>query len=504
MSSCETPCDKIQEASAILNVKKVGLFVIAYNAEKHIQDTLSRIPKEIVNLFAGIYLIDDSSEDGTVDAAGKAAQLLDIKNFQALKTPFNQGYGGNQKIGYTYAINKGYDYVIMLHGDGQYAPELLPDIICEFKDPEATAVFGSRMMNKYNALRGGMPFYKWTGNQILTKIENRILGSNLSEFHTGYRAYSTAALKSIPYLMNSDNFHFDTDIIIQFVAKKLKIREIPISTHYGNEKCHVNGFKYAWNCLKSVMRFRLHMMGVFYQPSYDMELPSKRKYDLKNNRNTLHQYIRNLPWEETDIVADIGASDGRLSADIAPQIKEIVAADISKPDEHSGVLSMELDFNDDFDRILGYGKFNKVIALDIIEHLNEPESAVARINNIMKNDGILFASTANIAYIVMRMVLLIGWFHYGSRGILDNTHHRLFTVNSFKKLLKMNGFEIKKIVGFGPPIADQISGKGIFGMLDSVTAFLAKLYPSLFSFNFLVIARKKMNFDEIYELTVKK
>jgi len=496
--------DAIQEAIKILQTKKIALFIIAYNAEEHIEKTISRIPEAIRNLFSTIFVIDDSSTDSTLEISMRFANSLSMKNFIAMRTPFNQGYGGNQKIGYSYSIKQDHDYVIMLHADGQYPPEYLPEIIREFNNPDVSAVFGSRMINKYQALKGGMPLYKWTGNQILTKIENKILGSNLSEFHSGYRAYSIKALKSIPFLKNSDDFHFDTDIIIQLTAKKLKITEVPMPTHYGDEECHVNGFKYAYDCFKSVIKYRLHKIGIFYQPNFDIEYSNTRNYDLKNNPNTLHYYIKNLPWKSDNEVADIGANDGRLAASIAHRVKEITAVDIIKPMEVKNMVSIELDLNNNFDEIIGKNKYDKVLALDIIEHLNNPEEGIAKINNIIKNGGYLFASTANIAYIIMRCTLLIGWFNYGNRGILDMTHHRLFTVNSFKRLLKNSGFEIKKIIGFGPPIADQIGKTGIIGILDSFASFLARIYPSLFSFNFLIIARKKKNFDDVYKLTINK
>ncbi|HBI16900.1 MAG: Glycosyl transferase family 2 [Candidatus Moranbacteria bacterium GW2011_GWF2_34_56] len=505
MTSIKNESKKIDESLFVMNSKRVALFILTYNAEKHIKKTLSRIPKEIVDKFTSIYLIDDSSPDKTFQESIDCAKSLGLKNFIAMQTPFNQGYGGNQKIGYTYAIEHEFDIVIMLHGDGQYPPEFLPDMIAGFKNDETAAVFGSRMIHRYQALKGGMPLYKWFGNQVLTTFENKLLGSKLFEFHSGYRAYSIPAIKSIPYLRNSNNFHFDTDIIIQLIAKNLKIKEVAMPTYYGDEECHVDGLKYAFNCIKSVIKFRLHKMGIFYQPNFDIEQSDIRNYDLKSHKNTLHHFVQHTHWKESDIVADIGANDGRLSSSIAEKVKEIIAVDIKKPNfTKENVTPMEMDLNENFDSILGSQKFDKVLALDIIEHLNNPEEAVQKINNILKNNGILYASTANIAYIIMRMTLIIGWFNYGKRGILDKTHHRLFTVNSFKRLLKNNGFKINKVVGFGPPIADQISTKGIFGILDSIASKLARMRPSLFSFNYLIVATKKMNFSETYNITTNK
>src|SRR5262249_49701874 len=149
-----------------------------------------------------------------------------------LFNPINQGYGGNQKIGYYYALRKGFDFVVLLHGDGQYAPEYLPGLIRPLKDGAADACFGSRMMIRGGALKGGMPLYKFFGNKILTWFENRMLRTSLTEFHSGYRAYGVAALKQIPFELNTNDFHFDTEIIVQFVIAGLRIVEVPIPTYY--------------------------------------------------------------------------------------------------------------------------------------------------------------------------------------------------------------------------------------------------------------------------------
>ncbi|OFZ52118.1 MAG: hypothetical protein A2428_02540, partial [Bdellovibrionales bacterium RIFOXYC1_FULL_54_43] len=232
-------------AQEVLTSQKVAVFIVAYNAEKKLEAVFDRIPAEIRDRFAEIFVIDDSSQDRTHEVAQKVKLKYPSTNIQAYRTPFNRGYGGNQKLGYLYSLEKAYDIVILLHGDGQYAPEYLPRVIAGFADG-ADAVFASRMMNKTSALKGGMPLYKWVGNQVLTFIENKFLNTSLSEFHTGFRAYRTSALRKIPFIYNSGDFHFDTEIIIQAVATGWIIREVSIPTYYGDEVCHVNGVKYAW------------------------------------------------------------------------------------------------------------------------------------------------------------------------------------------------------------------------------------------------------------------
>ncbi len=492
----KTPIDTEREARAVFAGKQVALFIVAYNAEKQITKTLQRIPEWCRPLFTEIFVIDDSSDDATIDQALEAGRALGLANFSVMKTPRNQGYGGNQKIGYAYALQQGYDIVILLHGDGQYPPERLPDIVAGYQDETVGAVFGSRMMNKADALRGGMPLYKWVGNQILTRIENAILGTHLSEFHSGYRSYRTEELAKVPYQLNGDGFHFDTDIIIQLDLVGTRILEVPMPTHYGDEECRVDGMKYAWNCIKSASKSRLHQAGLFFQPNYEFPDRGTRPYRLKLAETSLHSYILRQPWKAGWRIADLGANDGELSRRIAARGLDVTAVDTALPSDILGVRPYRIDLNEDFPETIGRACYEAAIALDVIEHLYPPERATERIYEILKPNGLLFASTANIGYIVMRITHLLGWFNYGKKGILDRTHHRLFTIRSFRRLLENSGFRVVRIRGFGPPIRDTFGDSLLSMTIDWVSAFLADAYPSLFAFNFLIVARKVPTSEE--------
>ena len=199
--------------------KRLLCFIVAYNAEKTIQHVLCRIPPQIAQEYdTEVLVIDDASGDHTFE---RSQQVLIDGSFTLpltiLYNPVNQGYGGNQKIGYHYAIKHNFDYVALIHGDGQYAPECLPDLMRLLRDGGADAIFGSRMITPHAALNAGMPLYKFVGNKILTWIENRVLRTAFSEFHSGYRVYSVDALRAIPFRLNSNGFCFDTEIIIQLV-----------------------------------------------------------------------------------------------------------------------------------------------------------------------------------------------------------------------------------------------------------------------------------------------
>ena len=244
---------------------KVLIFVVAYNAEETIESVIDRIPKILFKSFnLEIIIIDDASSDSTFEISKKIKNQNKFNlKLNIFSNPANQGYGGNQKIGYYYAIKNNFDYVVLLHGDGQYAPEELPKLLQEIKNGKNDVVIGSRMINKKKALDGGMPMYKFIGNIILTKIQNFLLNTKLAEFHSGYRVYSVKTLKKIPFILNTQDFHFDTEILIQLFLANANITEVSVPTFYGDEICHVNGIKYAFNIVLTTLIAKVQKMSNF-------------------------------------------------------------------------------------------------------------------------------------------------------------------------------------------------------------------------------------------------
>ncbi len=303
---------------------RIAICVVAYNAVTTLAETLDRIPADVLSRIEEIYVFDDSSRDDTylVGMGYKTVKGLGGK-LNIYRNPVNLGYGGNQKLGYDYAIQKGYDAVVLLHGDGQYAPEVLGDLLAPIERGEADAVFGSRMLKPGGARRGGMPLYKFVGNKILTTLQNRLLGMHLSEFHSGYRVYSCAALKQIPYHRCSDDFHFDTEIIIQLHAKGFRIAERPIPTYYGNEICYVNGMKYALDVVRSTTNYCLHQSGLRYVPAFDTGTPN---YPFKTGRWSSHQQVVRLvpPGQR---VLDVGCGEGAIAEELKARGCEVVGID---------------------------------------------------------------------------------------------------------------------------------------------------------------------------------
>ena len=233
---------------------RIVVVMPAYNAAKTLRETFSRIPP----LVAGVILVDDHSEDETVAVAAS----LGLK---VIRHPHNVGYGGNQKTCYMEALREGAEVVVMLHPDGQYDPEMITDLVRPILDGAADMVLGSRFLIPGGPRTAGMPRWKIIGNRLLTGLENLAMGSHFSECHTGYRAYSAAFLRRIPFLRNSNDFVFDTEVIAQAVAFRQRIVEVPARTRYFSEASSVDfagSVRYGVKTVGTMARFLVWRLGV--------------------------------------------------------------------------------------------------------------------------------------------------------------------------------------------------------------------------------------------------
>jgi len=242
------------------STQKIAVYIPAYNAEKTILEVLHRIAGTYGEDQIEIILVDNASSDGTSSTVKTYREKNGINNINVIRNAENLGYGGSQKVGYQTCIDQGFAVVAMVHADGQYAPELLPKLIAPVLNGEADMIFGSRIAG--NPLQGGMPIIRYLGNLFLTTVQNKLLGLKLSEYHSGYRIYSLASLQKIPFERLSNNFHFDTEIIILLKHMKLKIAEVVIPTRYADEDNHVNIWKYGIDVLVTTFSYWLHAKGI--------------------------------------------------------------------------------------------------------------------------------------------------------------------------------------------------------------------------------------------------
>jgi glycosyltransferase involved in cell wall biosynthesis len=243
---------------------KVIVVMPAYNAARTLERTYRDLPREVVD---HVILVDDVSHDETVEIA----QRLGLKVIVHVQ---NRGYGGNQKTCYIEALKDGADVVVMLHPDYQYDSRLVPQLIAPIQAGETDLMLGSRLLDG-GTLAGGMPRWKYVSNRFLTIVENAALGQHLSECHTGFRAYSRRLLATIPFLLNSDDFVFDTEVIAQTVAFGFRVGEIPVPTRYFAEASSVNfrrGIVYGLSTLAVMARYLLDRWGIRRTPQFRQPL----------------------------------------------------------------------------------------------------------------------------------------------------------------------------------------------------------------------------------------
>ena len=395
---------------------------------------LTRVPPRLaVEYEVEVLVLDDSSPDRTFEQA-KDSQRQGAIPFplHVLFNPVNQGYGGNQKIGYHFALERGFDFVALVHGDGQYAPECLPDLVAPLCDGRADAVFGSRMLEKGGARTGGMPFYKFVGNRILSWFQNRMLGTSLSEFHSGYRVYSVQALAKVPFELNTNDFHFDTEIIVQFVLSGLAIVELPIPTYYGDEICRVNGLKYAWDVTKAVLVARAQQLGLFYDRRFDCSAPvGNAQYEPKFDYVSPHSTALEMVADEARVL-DLGCAGGYVGAMLRRQRR----CRVTGVDKFPLGPGVELDAFVHHDLNEGFPPVRASDFDHVLPRCDRTPRVTGSVHRAMRqalstrrppNCG----EMANIGFFVNRRMLLLGEFNYGKRGIPDLTHTRLFTFHSF-------------------------------------------------------------------------
>jgi len=472
---------------------RIGILVVAYNAAGTLARVLERIPADFRPRISAILVSDDHSADATYLVGLGYQQIDPTLPLEVIRNPRNMGYGGNQKVGYRWAIDRGLDIIVMLHGDGQYAPEKLPDMVAPLERGEADAVFGSRMLMQGAARQGGMPLYKFVGNKILTGFENAVAGADLSEWHSGYRAYSVEALQGLPFEQNDDDFNFDTQIILQLLEAGKRIVEIPIPTFYGDEISYVNGMRYARLITRDVLRYRAHKMGF---GTGELAFASEA-YEAKGSDGSSHgrivAWLRDRPPGR---VLDLGCADGYVAHELRRAGHHVVGVDISASEDVKDRVDLFVQADLDAGlppEAVAEGPFDAIVAADVLEHVRRPEHILDEAHEVLAPGGVLVASIPNFAHWYPRLRVLAGRFDYDRRGILDRTHLRFFTHRSFERLVRERGWRVARKTVTGLPLdvvergaTDQAGGGGalrrVARRIDHVST---RVRPNLFAYQLL-------------------
>ncbi len=474
--------------------QRIGILIVAYNALTTLSHVLKRITPEVWRNVEQVVVFDDASQDATYELAVGIQTMTKLPKLRVLKHRKNLGYGGNQKAGYRYFIEQGFDVVVLLHGDGQYAPELLSHIYAPLVRGEADAVFGSRMMKDFGGpLKGGMPLYKYLGNRMLTAFENRALGLRLTEFHSGYRAYNLHALSQIKLDNLTDDFHFDTEIIIKLHHQNFRIVEVPIPTFYGDEICYVNGLKYAKAILRAVYRYTETARAVRSFPEYEEYFVP---YAMKRSLYSAHHYAARLVGANQRVL-EIGCGDGAFGAELIRAGNRVVGLDckpsVSPGAGYANVLDSDME-DGVRDALRGPGlEFDRILIFDRLEHLREPGKLLRDLRTHLAARGKLILSVPNAVNVTIRLMMLFGKFTYRKRGILDWAHVRFFTRKTIGKLVEESGYRItgryytimpiERVIPMGP-------GNQLLRFANRLLGFATRLAPGLLAYEIVLVAER--------------
>ncbi|MBI2890227.1 MAG: glycosyltransferase family 2 protein [Nitrospirae bacterium] len=259
-------------------MSKTLVFIPAYEAELTIGKVLDRLAACAGAKAWDVLVVDDASRDRTVEVVKAYRKPRAFRSLEVRCNARNLGYGGNCKVGLRTAVEQGAEGVAVLHGDGQYPPEEIGRLVDGIVFDRADLVFGSRLSGR--PLAGGMPLYKWVGNSSLTWMENRVAGLHLTEWHSGFRAYRVASLKEVPFERNSNRFAFDVQIILQFAASGMRVREFSIPTHYGEDSRAMSGpnaLRLGAEVIASLFDFAIARSGWGASPSFPFGPPRGRE-----------------------------------------------------------------------------------------------------------------------------------------------------------------------------------------------------------------------------------
>jgi 2-polyprenyl-3-methyl-5-hydroxy-6-metoxy-1,4-benzoquinol methylase len=451
---------------------------------------LERIPESFRSEIDVVLVSDDFSTDDTYEVGVAYQRDHGALPITLVRQRRNLGYGGNQKFGYRWLIDHGFDVAVLLHGDGQYAPEVLPEMVAPILEGRADVVIGSRMLGR-GALAGGMPFYKYLGNRILTRFQNRVSGLQLSEWHSGYRTLSLELLAKIPFEENADGFDFDTELILQFYDAGARIAEVPIPTYYGDEICRVNGLVYAKDVSFDVVRYRLARLGFGASPLARWSTA----YAWKDAPDASHRVVLDAAADHpAGRVLDLGCGSGRVAAELRKQGHFVVGVDTAPEPETAervdrlvaGDLEGGLP-----NELVESAPYDVVLAADVLEHLRDPDRLLRELHGVCTPEAVLVASVPNIGHWYPRLRIGFGRFDYDHRGILDATHMRFFTWRSFRRMAYRAGWlvEERRVTGLPLEILGREAGPGLTRAVKRAVSLADRAgratWPSLFAYQYV-------------------
>lgn len=443
-----------------------------------LEELLRRVPEGVLREYDPELLVVDDRHEAAVAAVPALPWPLTV-----LPSRHHRGYGGCQRVAFAYALAEGFDLVALLHADGLYAPEALGTLLEPLRSGRADAVIGDR----FQGGGAGLSRHRALANRLLSKLMSRLLGWRLPDAFCGYRAYATRVLRDLPLRLNSDDLRFDTEVLVQLVNAGARIAFPPVPAYRSRTVTLARGAAHARHALLTAVHSRVHSAGLLYRRRFDTGPADNSHYTLKLGYASSHSYaLAAVPAGAR--VLDVGSARGGMAEEL---LKKGCRPTIVDREDAPGLDGRVTCIVQDLDEPLRFdlSGYDWVLLLDVLEHLRDPELFLERLRaRIGEVSPAFLITTPNVAFIVQRLMLLLGQFNYGKAGVLDRTHARLFTFASLRALLAETGFRIRRITGVPAPFP-KVLGEGRLGRLAvAVNRLLIRLSRTLFSYQVYIEA----------------
>ena len=440
---------------------RCALLVLApADAASGLGECLRRLPREIAGLFAEIAVL---LEEGAKPPRG----LPELQNLHVRANPRRYGYGGRRKVAFEYALERGFDQVVVIEGDGRHPVERLADLWTPAVLEGCPVVVGTRGKG------GGRP---------ADFLLRRVLGMPLSDWGSGFRLYACDVLRRIPFQLAADDRRFDTEILIQCRALGVPVRGVAVGTFEERDAS-------AAGSLAAAVAYRLHQLHLQRNGAFLVE--HDVRYTFKHSRTGSHVQILDAIRPGTRVL-DLGCSQGLLARPLREKGVRTTGVDVGPADRVS--KDLEAYHRRDLEEALEIPEgrvFDYVVVADVIEHLKNREQLLRSARRYLKPDGRLLISTPNIAVWFYRLSLLAGRFEYGPRGVLDETHVHLFTQSTFRREVERGGFRVLRQRETSLPFEVLFESTGrsrLVALLSEAYHLLARAYPKMFAYQFLLEA----------------
>ena len=476
----------------------ICLYTVNKN-EKLVLDILNQIPKSVASWDHEILILINSSGDSISKAVDNSIKKHKSFNIRILFNLQHLGYGGNQKLAFYYAIKHNFDFVLLIAGSGQYAPEQLEKLAFSLASSNSQALIGSRFLEKSNSIKNQMPLYKYLGIKTITLLQNLILGMKFSEYHSGFRIYKTKALAEIPYAFNSNGRQFDTEVLIQLKLRGFKLQELPVSSLSGKAHPISDYIRYGIGSILISLKTRLHQMSLSYERKFDVGDISTDgfKDEIKLGYPSSLQFAIDEVSEKHRVL-DIGCGNALIGTELKKQGCYVEGIDFESSKGKNNIDKFtQLNLNNN-NLEIPVNEFDYVLLMDVLEHLDEPENFVYNLRVKAKGKAPkIIVSVPNIGFINNRIQLLFGRFDYGIRGTMYLGHKRMFTFNAIGKLFEQAEFKITKCQGIPAPFPVAIGDNWLSRLFLGINQGLIKILPKLFSYQIFLVAVPFPTLDDL-------